>query len=360
MNSHVIPIKTMRVPYVRTGYEAILPIRVNDKFCVTAEDDGKVTSVNKSEVTIEYNKLGKKKYKLRSWSSKEEAGTCYVHKLVTSLKVGDKIGKDDTVIYDEFFFEPDIFNPKRVVYKQGDVVTVALMEDKETFEDSAGIHKRLINRLGTSVTKIKSIIVSKDDNIINLVKPGQHVEPTDVLLTITDPIFANANKLDEKTLSILQGLKNVSPKAKVKGDIEKVEIRYNCNKKDLSQSLKDAVEDSDKKLIETVGFPGEVNSSYSVEGVPLLEGEVQIKIYINSGDSMSIGDKAILGNQLKFTVGEVFDYDIETEDGTEIDVTFGLTSIMARIVCSPLNMGVAGMCLEKLEQKAVEMYFGKK
>ena len=234
------------------------------------------------------------------------------------------------------------------------------MEDKETFEDSAGIHKRLSDRLGTIVTKIKSIRLSKDDNIINLVKQGDKVTPNDVLVTISDPIFANANKLDEQTISILQGLKNISPKAKVKGTIEKVEIRYNCDKEELSGSLKEAVEISDKYLIENFGYPGKVNGSYSIEGIPLMAGEVQIKVYINTGDHMGIGDKAIFGNQLKFTVGEVFDYDIATEDGTEIDATFGLTSVMARIVCSPLNMGVAGMCIEKLEQKAVEMYFGKK
>lgn len=358
MNSHVIPIKNMRAPYVRTGYEAVLPIRVSDKFCITAEEPGKVISVTKSDVTIEYINKGKTKYRMKSWTSKEEAGSCYTHYMITNLKVGDTIEKDDTILYDSFFFEPDIFNPKRVIYRQGDVITVALTEDKETFEDSAGVHKRLSDRLKTVVTKVKSIKLSKDDNIINLVKPGQKVEYTDILLTISDPIFANS-KIDEQTLSILQDLKNISPKAKFKGIIEKVEIRYNCEKDEMSESLKLATEESDKRLIESFGFPGKVNGSYSIEGVPLLAGEVQIKIYISGEDRMAIGDKAIFANQLKFTVGEVFDYDIATEDGTDIDATFGLTSIMARIVCSSLNMGTTGMCLEKLEERVIEMYFGK-
>ena len=69
MKSHIIPINGMSVPYVRTGYEAIVPIRSNDKFVITAEDNGVVTKVSKTEVEVKYNKTIKK-YKIKDWTTK--------------------------------------------------------------------------------------------------------------------------------------------------------------------------------------------------------------------------------------------------------------------------------------------------
>ncbi len=355
-SSHVIPIKNMRAPYVRTGYEAIVPIRSDSKFVVIAEEEGIVEKVSKTEISVIYKTLGKKKYKIKDWTSKEESGACYAHTMVPNLKTGDKFIKDDTLVYDSMFFEPDIFNKNRVIYKQGDVITVALMEDSQTHEDSAAISKKMAKHLGTNVTKVKSIIVSKDDNILNIKSVGTKIEPNDVLFTVTDNILMS-KELDQRTIEILQDLKSSSPKAKLKGVINKIEIRYNCEIDELSDSLKEIVVNSDKELIEKTGYTGRVNSSYSINGKSLLKDSVEIKVYVDVTDNMGIGDKAIFANQLKFTVGEVFNYDMSAEDGTEIDALFSSRSIAARIVNSPSLIGTTSMLLEKITDNVVDMYF---
>ena len=72
---------------------------------------------------------------------------------------------------------------------------------------------------------------------------------------------------------------------------------------------------------------------------------------------MGIGDKAILGNQMKFTVGDVFFNDVRTKDGTDIDMLFSARSIGNRIVCSPFQIGTTSMLLEKITDNIVDMYF---
>lgn len=357
MNSHVIPINNMRVPYVRTGYEAIIPIRSDKKFVITAEDEGKVSKVTKSEVEIIYKSLGKKSYKIKDWTSKEESHACYTHVMLSNVKEGDKVTKDDTIIYDSSFFEPDIFNPKRVIYKMGDVVTVALMEDPETYEDSGTLAKSLSKRLGTTVTKIKSFVLECTDNVLDMKAVGSKVEPTDTLFTITDNMLP-MTKLDDKTLEILKELKNKSPKAKIRGVISKIDIRYNCNIEDMSETLKTIVTNFDKKFKQDTGYTGKVSSSYSIEGKPLQPGEIQIKYYIQTDVQMGIGDKAIFGNQCKFTIGEVFENSFEAQDGTPIEATFSYRSINARIVNSAMLLGTTGMVLEKLTDKVTKLYFG--
>ena len=85
---------------------------------------------------------------------------------------------------------------------------------------------------------------------------------------------------------------------------------------------------------------------------------MQIKIYIDVTEGMGIGDKAIFGNQMKFTVGKIFDK-ITAEDGTVIDATFRTEGFIHRIVTSPDLIGTTSEILDRLGKKAVEMYFGK-
>ena len=74
-------------------------------------------------------------------------------------------------------------------------------------------------------------------------------------------------------------------------------------------------------------------------------------------EDMGIGDKAVLGNQLKFTVGEVYDYDIIADDGKPIEIVFAYLSVAARIVNSPELIGTTATVLSKVKDNAVDMYF---
>jgi len=357
MNSHVIPINEMRVPYVRTGYESVLPLRVDKKFVRTAKEDGVVENVQDNSITVKYKSGVKEEIKLVSWTTKEEAGSAYTHTLVANLSKGEKFTKDDTIAYDILFFEPDVFNRKRVVYKMGTYLNVALMEDSQTYEDSGAISEKLSDRLGTVVTKVKSFVLNCDDNLLNLVNVGDEVTYASILFNNIDKINGDMEELDERAREILNTIKSISPKSKVNGTVSKVLIKYNCELEDMSKSVKKLVNMYDKKSVEDTGFTGKVNGSYSIEGKSLLEGKIEVKVYIQTGVGMGIGDKAIFGNQIKFTVGEVYNYDIKTKDNTEVEAVFSQRSLAARIVNSPELIGTTSMCLDKLKDKAIELYF---
>ena len=357
MASHIVPIANMKAPYVRTGYETMIALKAGDKFAICAIEDGTVLEVTDKSITVEYKTKGKKTYLMNSWTSKEESGGCYTHHMTTVFKPKEKFLKDDTLVYDSAFFEPDIFNKRRVLYKQGDIITIALSEDTETFEDSASISKEMYNRLATIVTKVKSIVIPCNTNIANMVTVGKKVTPNDILFDMVDSTI-NLDGLDEEALAVLHDIKHGSPKAKVKGVISKVTAYYNCELEECSESLKELLKHTDKDLVKEEGYPGKVTSDYKIEGKPLQEGYVQIKIYIDVTEGMGIGDKAIFGNQMKFTVGKIFDK-ITAEDGTVIDATFRTEGFIHRIVTSPDLIGTTSEILDRLGKKAVEMYFGK-
>ena len=343
------------MPYVRTGYDAILPIRVGNKFVTVAKDDGVVEEVTNNYVTVNY-KGKKEKYKLYSWTTKEEAGACYTHQLVSNVAKGDKVSKDDTITYDRLFFQPDLFNPKRVVYKQGSYANVAIVENQETNNDSGAISKKMAEKLSTVVTKIKSIRLSAKDAVYDLVKIGDEVTPSSPLFSFIADEDNTGGIDDDEILRILKDIKTQTPKAKVKGVVKDVIIYYNCDFNNLSKTLQACVNNSNVRLQHKKGYAGRVDASYSIRGIPLQENEVEIKIYIDTDDTMSLGDKAIFGNQLKFTIGSVFE-DIQTERGEEVDATFGFISIQNRIVNSPNLIGTTSSLIKVLQDKAVKMYF---
>ena len=358
-NSHTIPMYNMRAPYIRTGYEDIIGIKSLDKYVTKALKDGEVIKLTKDLIEVKYkDDTNTTKYKIKEWTTKEESGSCYTHKMVSNMLVGDKFKKDDSLLYDEAFFEPDVFNPNRAIYKSGSYVTTALLEVNETWEDSTSISSKMSEHLATDITKVKSTRISCTDNILNVKKLNDKVEPTDVLFSIMDSNAGMFGDLDEKALQILQNIKSVSPKAKDRGVITKVVVYYNCEVSDMSNSLKAIVAESDKVLTQLTGYSGRVNSSYSIEGIPLKEGECEIKVYIKVKDTMGIGDKAILANQLKCTVGDVYNYEVTTMSGKEVEVLFSNKSLAARIVNSPFLIGTTSTVLDLVKDKAVEAYFG--
>lgn len=360
--AHVIPINEMRVPAVRTGYDSLISLRVSDKFAVSAEDDGRVLDITNKYIEVEYQNKNKKRYILKKWTTKEEGNACYSHELIPNFEKGDSFKKDDTLLYDSLFFEPDIFYPGRVVYKEGTLINVAITDDPETYEDSGAVSHKLKERLGVKTTKVISIVVSEDDEILNIAKIGDKLEPTDLIFTFINKDAMQFShdelKLDPESLQLLKDMRSSSPKAKVRGKVKNIKVFYNTELENLTPSLKEFVTESDKRLKANDGYSGKVNSSYSINGNPLSVGSLEIKYYIEVSEELSLGDKAIFGNQLKFTIGDVFDNEVTGEKtGEEIEAFFGYTAIQARIVNSPLFIGTTSSLVEAIEKKAIEIYF---
>jgi len=357
MSSHVIPILNSEVPYVRTGYENVLAKRCDPKFAVVALDDGTVTNVTPTTVTVAY-KDKKETYKIMKWTSKEEAGSAYTHKQISNVKKGDKVKAGDTLIYDPLFFEKDIFNPKRVLYKTAASLNITLFEDIETYEDSCVITNKISKKMGIEVTKIRTFVLDSIDDIENLVKVGDKLDADDKLFTIIDHSVSAMKNIDSKTLEILKELKNSSPKSKYKGVVDDIEIFYNTDEEHgMSKTISKLIEESDKKLKSKYGYSGKVDSSYSIDGNKLTVGKIVIKIYLIVKENMGTGDKVIISNQLKSTIGNVLETSpVATGSNDEIDILFSLQSISARIVNSFTAIGTTSKVLELVGKEAIKLY----
>ena len=355
-NGHKRPTTSQRILPVRTGYESVVPYRMDKKFILQISDAGEVIKVgNKIVVKDAHGKT--KTYSAKNWTSKVIGGLTLNHVMKTALRVGDKVSPGDIAFYDSGYFGPDIFSRKRVVYKGGDVITVALDEAQEDYEDSGSVSRSFAKRFSIPSVKVRSLIVTSDSDVIDIVGKNTKVNYSDKLITFvakgTDDDLYN---LSDRAKEIIAEQAINSPKAKARGSIIKIEVYYNADKDDMTESLRNIVEESDKELKDRTGFTGRVDNTYSVKGKPLLEGELELKFFISKSSQLEIGDKAVLVNQLKFTVGKIFSK-ITADDGTNIDGKFGYRSIGARIVNSPEIIGTTMLILEDLDKEIVKEYF---
>ena len=360
-NEHVIPTLNMRVPYVRTPYDVMIASRLQDKYCTVAEASGEVTRVTDKVIVVRYTVEGSKvtytkEYKLYSWYSKIESNSTFKHTIVSNVIKGEKVKKDDVLCYDHAFFIPDLYDKTRVVYIQSTFVNLAFIDDIDTYEDSTTLSYELSEKMSINAIKLRTNKIKAVDNIIDVINTGDKVIPTTSLYSITNQII-DLTDLDEEAIETFKNMHSTSPKAKYSGVVDNIVVYYNCSIEDLSPTLKEMVKISDAKLLEETGYTGKVNSSYSIKGVPLMEGEVEIRVFISIRDDMSIADKMIWGNQMKCTVGGLFKK-ITTFDTNEVvDATFSSMSIAKRITPSVVKMGVLGSIAKKIENTAVSIYF---
>ena len=197
-----------------------------------------------------------------------------------------------------------------------------------------------------------------------MVKVGDEVDLETILCTLEDQLTADNSYFDSEGMDTLKALGQLNPKAKTKGVVEKIEVLYNGDTTDMSKSLKTVVNRADKeradrvKLLESEeSLTGRVNEPINVEGRRLVMDQAVIKVYITKSLLAGVGDKAVLGNQLKTIIGRVMTGTNETESGEPIDVIFGRQSIANRIVLSPDIMGTTNRVLEVLSQKVADTYF---
>jgi len=361
-NGHTIATQGYVQPVIRTGYESVMPYRVGKLYCVIAKDDCTVIYMNNKIMKVKYKNGDIETIQIGRIYGKAE-GTTYPHEIYTPYKVGDKIKKDQYICYNKNFFEEDWYNKGQLIFKMNQYVKVALTESEDVYEDSCSISQSFSDSFVTRITKERSFIIEFDKNIVNLLPVGTVVEPNDTLFTIVNEVSDYQN-LDKKTVSLLQTLNNVSPKAKYKGVIERYEVKYNGDIEDMSPTLKAICSKLDKEIEQNTKdtqYPiknNRVTSEYRVDGKNLQVDTLELKVYITIDLTAGVGDKLIFGSQLKTIIGDVFSDKYYTDKGEEVQAFFAFRGIYNRIVLSPILMGTTKLLLDKFNEIAVKEYFG--
>lgn len=360
-SAHTVACEGYKQTPLRTGYEQVVAHRTGDLFATAAKANGKVISVSDTGAVVEYDNGEKKGIEIGRRYGK--VGDLSIpHEIVTSLKEGQKFKEGDILAYNTGFFEQDLLNPSNIVWKSSIIVKTALLESPETFEDSSSISLRVSEKLKMRATKVKNVVVSFNQNVHKIVKPGTAVESEDILCIIEDEITANTELFDEESLDTLKVLGAQTPQAKVKGVVERIEVYYHGDKEDMSESLRTLATASDRELAKrqrSVGkeaFTGSVNDNFRIEGDPIGLDTACIRFYITSDVPAGLGDKGVFGNQMKTVFGNIMTEEIVTESGVVVDAFFGANSIFNRIVNSPFIIGTTTTLLDVIGKKAVEIY----
>lgn len=264
-------------------------------YAFAARKDGRVISRNNTGLVIEYDDGTRKGVEIGRRFG-QAAGLTIPHDVVCNVKAGDTFKQGDILSYNSGFFEKDILNPSNVVWKNGLTVKTILYESSQTLEDASSISKRLSEKLTTKTTKIKTLVVTFDQQIRNIVNVGDNVEPDTVLCIIEDAVTSNSNLFDEESLNTLKLLSGQSPNAKEKGVIDRVEVFYNGDKEDMSDSIRDLTNMTDREMSKksrSFGkspFTGRVTDSFRVDSEPLGIDTAAIRIYITSDVIAGVGD----------------------------------------------------------------------
>jgi hypothetical protein len=294
-HSHGVSCEGYRQSPVRTGYEQVIGERTGDLYCVTAKKPGKVISVNDYGIVVEYEDGERIGVELgRRYGA--AAGLTIPHQVVTTLKAGAEFKPGDAIAYNSGYFEPDVLNPKQVIWKSSLLVNTVLMESASTLEDSSEISREVSDKLKTKITKVRTIVVNFGQQVHRLVKPGDFVEYESILCMIEDAVSAKSDLLSDAQLDTLRLISAQSPLAKSRGVVERVEMYYHGEKEDMSGTLLSLSEVSDKdfsqrfKAVGKKSVTGSVNEDFRIENNPLLLDTAAIQIYITSEVGSNSGD----------------------------------------------------------------------
>jgi hypothetical protein len=362
--AHTIACEGYHQASLRTGYDSILGQRTSDMYCITAKQPGVCTEINDHGVIVTWADGTVQGYSTDTQYGKA-AGLVVPHVIKSPLKQGQKINPGEAVIYNVGFFEPDFFDPKRVVARTAVNLRTVLWENNGTLEDASGISSKAAERLSTKMTKLKTIVVPFSTAVTMRVNKGASVEYDTTLCVLQDEISANAGAFNDNTMDNLARLSSQSPRAGTQGVIDKIEYFYHGEIEDMHLSLQQLCSGSDKALVKAAkalgrkAYTGSVDSGFRNDGEPLPFQHVAIRVYITSTVTAAVGDKGVFGHQLKSVFSSVNEEPYVSEDGQEIDAEYGSQSVKNRIVNSSYILGTTIGALVAIEKAMVDAYRGK-
>lgn len=300
------------------GYDESIRYNLSSDFCVNAEEDGVIIDYNEESkiMMIEYKSGKKRAVDLSSHIVKNGGGGFYLsNELITELKVGDKIKKDQPVAWHKDFFQNDKFNGVRM--KVGSLEKVAIMSSYDTYNDSTMITKKLARDAESEMVFCKPVVVGKNSNIYDIRKIGEHIEIGAPLLSF-DTSFEDtelnrmlASLSGENRQVIEEGSVN-QIKSKYAGVIVDIKIYCTVELEELSPSLRKVVQEQYKRIDAKKKYLNGYDSSKSIVKCGLLLNEssgkvepniygvikgqkvqdsVLIEFYISHGDILGVGDK---------------------------------------------------------------------
>jgi len=235
----------------------------------------------------------------------------------------------------------------------GVLTKIALTQMDTTFEDSSQISNKLGERLATKVVMEHEVSLGKNSNILYTVTKGQKVKSGDPLI-IFDESFEDENinnvlnKLGDKYISEIEELSKNTIKTKYTGEIVKINIYYNYEIEEYSESIQKLL----KKFItknRTKNSLIEKNSTndFNKINMPMIEkvdgnkvknkniDGILIQYYIEYYDLCKIGDKITFYTAIKTIIADTYEDDeipySDYDKSEDVDAIVSPLSIISRL-----------------------------
>lgn len=297
------------------------------------------------------------------------SGAYLLQKRTPNVVPGEKFKQGDILIYNSGFFVPDPLT-KQVSFKHGVIATVALVEKSSNHEDACEISRDLADRLLMTPAHQREVITRPDAAILQMVKVGDHVETSDSLCIISDEyLISSSGKINIENLDLMEKLNRQTPGAGYTGVVRKIGILYGCDREKLSESLKTILKTYEREVrqnfvalnsnpsLKPPERPGFVPAGTKYKGIDFDANTVVLEFMIEETLGMAFGDKLVVANANKSIVSHVNDKPHYSESGIPVDMLFSTTSIINRIVSSPLTIGMTERNLMELKKQTLAMYF---
>lgn len=325
--------------YLRTSMDAAIAYRTSELYTSVAKQDGTVTEVTDEGIRVKYDD-GEEDVFTLGYEIGKGAGEYHKHVKVTDVNVGDKFPKGKVLAWNKCFLARDTVDPNRVTALLGVDSRIALIEDQFTFEDSIGITKLWADKVRTPYIKINDARVDFSEALKVFVKVGDIVEYDQVLLERYDSGSAMFTEHRNSELDGLDRLGVEQTKSALAGRVCKIEVLYNGDPEDASESVRQFIKQQDGVRSQIAKFKRETAETGQVGGAPgvtktkIYPGTMVVNIYVEADLSTTVADKFVVGNQMKGTVGFIYPEPIYTVDGQIVDITFSVKSLLNRMVLS--------------------------
>lgn len=380
-SQHVVPVVNASPSLISNGYDEAIQFELSDDFVINAEEDGKVIDINEELgfIVVEYKSGKKKAINVKPKMVYNSGSGFYMSNQLTAVytKIGEKFKKDMPLAYHDKFFTLSKLNGLR--YAFGPITKVAFMSTYNTYEDGGICTESLSERMASSIVYDEKAKFKRNNNILNMVKIGDHVNIGDSLIQFDvssedNEIAKYLTKLSDENAHILEEQTKNDFKCHHAGVVVGIEVDTLLDPSNLSPSLANIVQsyfdqglNKKEYLNQFDNSDGIVKAGYvltdSTEPVKnkynAIKGfkgvDVLITIFIEHKDVMGVGDKVALHTANKQIISQKipkgYEPYSEFRPDEEISVLTSPGTLERRMTKSVVPIAAGFKCLIELKRK---------
>lgn len=380
-SQHVVPVIDAAPSLISNGYDEAIQFELSDDFVINADEDGKVIDVNEELgfIVVEYKSGKKKAINVKPKMVYNSGSGVYMSNQLKAVytKVGQKFNKDMPLAYHPKFFKLSKMNGLR--YAFGPITKVAFMSTFNTYEDGGVATESLAERMTSSMVYNHKCKFKRNNNILNMVKIGDHVNIGDSLIQFNtssedNEIAKYLTKLSEENASILEEQTKTDVKSHHAGTVVDIKVYTLLDPSNLSPSLANIVQGYFDKGLNKKEYLSQFDNSEGIikAGYVLTDStepvknkynaikgfkgvDVLIEIFIEHKDVMGVGDKVALHTANKQIISQIipkgYEPYSEFRPDEEISVLTSPGTLERRMTKSVVPIAAGFKCLIELKRK---------